>query len=80
MIYVYVREAIEYTFEYSKISKEFVDTIDLSQDEDPKKQIVEQLLVPLYGLDSSDIFNKPHSNEVEINSKNTAKLIADIKD
>lgn len=31
-------------------------------------------------MDSSDIFNKPHSNEVEINSKNTAKLIADIKD
>jgi len=31
-------------------------------------------------LDSSDIFVKPHSNDVEINSRNTAKLISDIKD
>lgn len=31
-------------------------------------------------MDSSDIFVKPQSNDVEINSKNTAKLISDIKD
>lgn len=37
MIYLQLRESLELTFEYSKIAKEFVDTIDLSQDEDPKK-------------------------------------------
>jgi hypothetical protein len=31
-------------------------------------------------LDSSDIFVKPHSIDVELNSQNTYKLIADIKD
>jgi len=36
--------------------------------------------VPCYGLDTAEIFAKPHSIDVEINSANTAKLIADIKD
>lgn len=36
--------------------------------------------MPVYGLDTAEIFVKPHSIDVEINSQNTAKLIADIKD
>lgn len=52
----------------------------MTQEEDTKKQIVDQLLVPLYSLDPFEIFMKPPSIDNDINAANTLKLIEDIKD
>jgi hypothetical protein len=75
-----VREALEFTYDYTKISKELVDSIEVAQEEDTKKQIVDQMLVPLYSLDPFEIFMKPPSIDNDINAENTLALINDIKD
>lgn len=62
------------------MAKELIDTIDLVQEEEPKKQIVDQLMVPLYSLDSLEIFMKPQSIDNDINAANTHALIKDLND
>ena len=62
------------------MAKELIDTIDLVQEEEPKKQIVDQLMVPLYSLDPLEIFMKPQSIDNDINAANTHALIKDLND
>ena len=46
------------------MAKELIDTIDLVQEEEPKKQIVDQLMVPLYSLDPLEM-KKSYMQRVE---------------
>lgn len=36
---------MEFTFEYIKVNKDAIDSIDITQEDDTKKYIVEQMIV-----------------------------------
>jgi hypothetical protein len=70
---------MEFTFEYVKINKDSIDAIDISQEDDTKKYIVEQMLNQVYGLQPYEIFMKHPGIESKLNAFKTSELIEDIK-
>jgi len=79
VILIYVRDAMEFTFEYVKINKDAIDAIDISQEDDTKKYIVEQMLNQVHGLQPYEIFMKHAGIESKLNAFKTNELIEDIK-
>lgn len=70
---------MEFTFEYVKINKDSIDAIDISQEDDTKKYIVEQMLNQVYGLQPYEICMKHPGIESKLNAFKTSELIEDIK-
>jgi len=62
-----------------KINKDAIDAIDISQEDDTKKYIVEQMLNQVYGLQPYEIFMKHSGIESKLNAFKTNELIEDIK-
>jgi hypothetical protein len=61
------------------LNKDSIDAIDISQEEDSKKYIVEQMLAQVYSLQPNEVFLKHPSIESKLNAAKTQELIADIK-
>jgi len=79
VIQIYAKDILEYTFDYIRLPKEYIDTLDIDKDIEVQPQIIHFFVDMISNKPNFDFLMKSSHIELRLNAEKTFKLIKDIR-